>query len=296
MKAMSQSRWSGAVFHLCACLFAAVMLSGCAAHHSASPSPDVTPSYSVPDESGVSLSGEQRAVLDNEGGQIMHSVPVSARPAVENQYKYFLNQGRRNVAVFSKRAEKYLAYVKQTFRQKGIPEELAYLACVESGYNPKAQSRAGAAGAWQFMTFTGMKYGLNQDQFRDERLDIFKSTEAAADYLKKLYEQFGDWPTAIAAYNAGEGKMSRACAASGENTFFGVCQRNGQLDEKTRNNAVCSPIPGRIDHYGQFGTSRVQPHPSGKLRTHGTYYAQTRNGSEGHGQSLQYVLGGILQG
>ena len=186
MKAMSQSRWSGAVFHLCACLFAAVMLSGCAAHHSASPSPDVTPSYSVPDESGVSLSGEQRAVLDNEGGQIMHSVPVSARPAVENQYKYFLNQGRRNVAVFSKRAEKYLAYVKQTFRQKGIPEELAYLACVESGYNPKAQSRAGAAGAWQFMTFTGMKYGLNQDQFRDERLDIFKSTEAAADYLKKL--------------------------------------------------------------------------------------------------------------
>ena len=106
MKAMSQNRWSGAVFHLCACLFAAVMLSGCAAHHSASPSPDVTPSYSVPDESGVSLSGEQKAVLDNESGQIMHSVPASARPAGENQYKYFLNQGRRNVTVFSKRAEK----------------------------------------------------------------------------------------------------------------------------------------------------------------------------------------------
>ena len=266
MKAMSQNRWSGAVFHLCACLFAAVMLSGCAAHHSASPSPDVTPSYSVPDESGVSLSGEQKAVLDNESGQIMHSVPASARPAVENQYKYFLNQGRRNVTVFSKRAEKYLAYVKQTFRQKGIPEELAYLACVESGYNPKAQSRAGAAGAWQFMTFTGMKYGLNQDQFRDERLDIFKSTEAAADYLKKLYEQFGDWPTAIAAYNAGEGKMSRACAASGENTFFGVCQRNGQLDEKTRLRPETTQYVPRflavstiMDNLGPLGFSPIHP-------------------------------------
>lgn len=210
------------------------MLSGCAAHHSSPSASDAAPSYSVPDESSVQLSGDQRAALDNEQGQIMRSVPASARPAVENQYKYFLNQGRRNVCVFSKRAEKYLAYVKQTFREKGIPEELAYLACVESGYNPKAQSKAGAAGAWQFMTFTGMKYGLNQDEFRDERLDIYKATEAAAAYLKKLYEQFGDWPTAIAAYNAGEGKMSRACAASGENTFFGVCRRNNELDEKTR--------------------------------------------------------------
>lgn len=115
-----------------------------------------------------------------------------------------------------------------------MPEELANLAIVESGYKPGAVSRAGAVGAWQFMPETGRNYGLTQDAWQDDRLDPYKSTEAAAEYLRKLYNDFGDWPTAIAAYNAGEGKLARAKAQAGARDFFEVSEKNHTLDEKTQ--------------------------------------------------------------
>ena len=118
--------------------------------------------------------------------------------------------------------------------KRWTPEDLAYLAIVESGYKPEAFSHAGAAGAWQFMPSTGKKYGLDQDKWTDERLDPYEATEAAASYLQKLYDDFGDWPTAIAAYNAGEGKMQRALEGSGSRNFFEVRERNETLPEKTR--------------------------------------------------------------
>lgn len=190
--------------------------------------------YLVPDEKTTPLATNEKNILEQPTGKIINAIPPAAQSDVEKQYKYFLRRGRKTMDIFSQRAEKYLSYVKETFRHHGLPEELAYLAVVESGYNPTAHSRVGAAGAWQFMPYTGMKYGLNQNKWLDERLDIFKSTESAAVYLQKLYSQFGDWPTAIAAYNSGEGKMSRACAAANEQTFFAVCKKNDQLDEKTK--------------------------------------------------------------
>ena len=84
------------------------------------------------------------------------------------------------------------------------------------------------------MPYTGQKYGLNQDWWTDERLDPFKSTEAAADYLQKLYGDFGDWPTAIAAYNAGEGKIGRAKQGTGGRDFFEIKSRNHMLDDKAQ--------------------------------------------------------------
>ncbi len=183
---------------------------------------------------GSELTESERAILAQNKGSIARSVPDSATPLVEAQASYFLHRGRRTMEITSKRAEPYLAYARSVFRSRGMPQELAYLAIVESGYNREALSRAGAGGAWQFMRYTGLKYGLAQDRHMDERMDIYRATEAAADYLMKLYRQFGDWPTAIAAYNAGEGKVSRACEAAGANTFFGVLRRNDSLDEKTR--------------------------------------------------------------
>lgn len=183
---------------------------------------------------GAPLTTSEKEALAQNKGKIARQVPSFADNVVEQQEKFYLRGGRKTMEVTSKRAEPYLAYAKSVFRSYNMPEELAYLAMVESGYNPKARSRAGAAGAWQFMPYTGMKFGLAQDKWHDERLDIYHATHAAAQYLKKLHDDFGDWPTAIAAYNAGEGKMSRACKAAGERTFFGVMQKNGRLGEETR--------------------------------------------------------------
>lgn len=186
------------------------------------------------DAARAPLTATEKAVLADSKSVIARQVPDHAHELVEEQMSFYLHGARKTIAIHSKRAENYLAYAKGVFRFYGLPEELAYLAIVESGYNPKARSGAGAAGAWQFMPYTGLKYGLQQDKWQDERLDVYAATHAAAQYLKKLHGQFGDWPTAIAAYNAGEGKMSRACEAAREKTFFGVVRRNDKLDEKTR--------------------------------------------------------------
>ncbi|MCR5562337.1 MAG: transglycosylase SLT domain-containing protein [Desulfovibrio sp.] len=167
-------------------------------------------------------------------GQLDRDLPPTAQADVIRQYRYFLRKGRGSMCVFVRRSEQYLNYARSVFRKRGMPEDLAYLAIVESGYKPEALSHAGAAGAWQFMPSTGKKYGLDQDKWTDERLDPYEATEAAASYLQKLYDDFGDWPTAIAAYNAGEGKMQRALEGSGSRNFFEVRERNETLPEKTR--------------------------------------------------------------
>lgn len=181
----------------------------------------------------VTLSQPEITAL-KKTGQIDRDVPKKAMEDITTQYKYFLRKGRGTMCAFSRNSEQYLAYARQVFRERGMPEELANLAIVESGYRPTAVSRAGAVGAWQFMPFTGAKYGLTQDWWQDDRLDPYRATEAAADYLQKLYNDFGDWPTAIAAYNAGEGKMSRALAGTGSKNFFEAASLNHILDEKTQ--------------------------------------------------------------
>ncbi len=213
-------------------LLASALLAGCGARQGGSVDED-TSLYVPSEEAAISLSPAEQAAL-HSSGPIDRNIPADAMREVTLQYKHFLNKGRPTMNVFSKRAEKYLSYSRKVFRTRGMPEDLAYLAIVESGYRPDAVSRAGAAGAWQFMPYTGMKYGLNQDWWMDERQDPYRATEAAADYLQKLYGDFRDWPTAIAAYNAGEGKMRRAMEGTGTNNFYGVCLRNHMLDDKAQ--------------------------------------------------------------
>lgn len=207
-------------------------LTGCGARKSASPEVSM-PGVIVPETGGDPLTHTEVAALKSTG-HIDRDVPDHAMEDVALQYKYFLRKGRQTMCSFSKRSEQYLDYARQVFRSRGMPEELANLAIVESGYRPDARSPAGAAGAWQFMPGTGTLYGLQQDWWTDERLDPYKATEAAADYLQKLHNDFGDWPTAIAAYNAGEGKMSRAKLGTGGRNFFEVKALNHTLDEKTQ--------------------------------------------------------------
>lgn len=209
-------------------------LGGCGTKTAEEPSLSIEiPAQRRTSVADCSLSQAERDALHSTS-QIDKNLSEAAMKDVEAEYKYFLRNGREVIARSSKRAQQYLAHARKVFRAKGMPEDLAYLAIVESGYRADAKSRAGALGAWQFMPFTGKKYGLSQDWWQDERLDPYKATEAAADYLGKLYNDFGDWPTAIAAYNAGEGKMSRAMAGTGGKNFFEVRELNENLSEALR--------------------------------------------------------------
>lgn len=117
-----------------------------------------------------------------------------------------------HVARVTERAKRYLYHIVETIEARKMPTELALLPFIESAYNPRALSVAKASGLWQFIPTTGREYDLAQNMFRDERRDVLASTNAALDYLSKLYDMFEDWSLALAAYNWGEGNVQRAIA------------------------------------------------------------------------------------
>ena len=234
------------VFTLTVFCAALLVLSGCATQQVKSPqragqdvyvdidAPDVMVEPYVPIDDGRPLTKEELAAF-NSTGELDVRLSQEEKESVELFFKSFVHNYRGTVERFLKRSEIYMPFVEQVFRERGLPVELSCLAFVESGFNPNAVSRAGAGGMWQFMPFTGRKYGLSQDRWMDERRDPYKATHAAADYLTKLYEYFDkDWHLAIAAYNAGEGKIGRALAGTDSTTFFEICRKNGMLDGKAQ--------------------------------------------------------------
>lgn len=154
------------------------------------------------------------------------NVPMAMTGRVNAYISYFTEKVPLTTQSWLNRSNKYMYLVKDIFLQEGMPSDLVVLAFTESGYNTHAVSHAGATGMWQFMQGTGKMYGMEQNFWVDERRDFEKATRAAAKYLKSLYENFGDWYLALAAYNAGPGRMARAIQKHETNDFFAISSRN----------------------------------------------------------------------
>ncbi len=148
-------------------------------------------------------------------------IPLTLNSKVEYFINYFQHRGKSSFARWLSRSERYIPMMKQVLKREGLPEDLVYLAMIESGFSPHAFSVASAVGPWQFMSGTGKRYALRIDQWIDERRDPLKSTVAAALYLKELYELFNkDWYLAAAGYNAGENKILRAIGMYNSRDFW----------------------------------------------------------------------------
>ena len=166
-----------------------------------------------------SVSGD---LLRERFAKLQKTIPLRYNEPSHQYVEYFISKKPGFTRTVMERMPYYFPTFEKYLAKHNLPDELKYLAMIESGLNPRILSRVGAGGLWQFMRATGREMGLRQDAYIDERFDPEKSTEAACRYLKMLYSIFGDWEMALASYNAGPGTLKRAMRRTGGSDFWSV--------------------------------------------------------------------------
>lgn len=223
LRAGARLRWAGL------CLGLTLWLAGCASTAPASPPTAITPpEISAPAPSAPAVQAKplpQSAITLKTPPSLGLQPPVDiwerirrgfAMPDLDNEHVRDREQWYTSrpdyILRMTERSRRYIFHIVEELERRNMPTELALLPFIESAFNPEAVSTAKAAGMWQFMPATGKYFDLKQNLFRDERRDVLESTRAALDYLQKLYDMFGDWHLALAAYNWGEGSVGKALA------------------------------------------------------------------------------------
>jgi membrane-bound lytic murein transglycosylase D len=143
-------------------------------------------------------------------------------PMIQQFINYYQGRGRSTMETGLRRSGQFMQMARRIFREEGVPEDITWLGQIESAWRPTVRSQAAASGLWQFIPGTGQTYGLRQTAWIDERNGFEKATRASARYLKDLYNHFGDWELAMAAYNTGQGNIDRAISRAGSRSFWKI--------------------------------------------------------------------------
>jgi len=191
-------------------------------------------------------------------------LPLMMTDQVAGFINHFSNRGRDTIERALARSGRYEDMIRRVLREEGVPQDLIYLAQAESGFHPLAVSRAGARGMWQFMGSRAKGYGLQRNWWLDDRQDPEKATHAAARHLKDLYNEFGDWYLAMAAYNSGPGTVQSAVKRTGYADFWQLYRRN-VLPKETRNYVpiivAVTIMAKNPEQYGLENVAKEKPVP-----------------------------------
>ena len=185
--------------------------------------PQELPSFRVSDP-------EPPQVVDKE----LDNMPPEMQPKVEQWIAYFQGKGRPHMERYLSRSTQYIQMMKRILRQNGLPEDIVYIALIESGFNSRATSRAAAVGFWQFIKGTGRRYNLEINSMIDERRDPVLATQAAAEYFKGLYSVFGSWYLSMASYNVGENRVKKEVMKQYTRDFWELARKR-RLPKETVN-------------------------------------------------------------
>lgn len=207
-----------------------------------------------------------KAKAETEIKTTKSDLPLVLNDEVAMFINYFSNpKGKGVLERALARSGRYREMILATLKQVGVPQDLIYLAQAESGFQPLALSRAGARGMWQFMASRASMYGLERDWWVDERQDPVKSTRAAAEHLRDLYNQFGDWYLAMAAYNSGPGTIQHAVERTGYADYWELYRR-GVLPQETRNYVpIILAVTIMAKNPSQYGLENVMLDPAPKV-------------------------------
>lgn len=211
-----------------------------------------------------SLDAGLEEILRQEGALLIHEkigydIPIVLNDRVEWWINYFMRRIPDSFERYMMRSEMWLPYLKGRLRDAGLPEDLAYLVMIESGFSTRAVSRAGAVGPWQFMPYTGREYGLRIDRWVDERMDYERATTAAIAYLSDLHAMFGSWYLAAAGYNGGQGRVGRSMMRDNTINFWELTGLHDETKNYVPKLIAATIIAKEPERYGFQDVPRFPP-------------------------------------